>query len=36
MEMATATLELPLEVEERAPPMDWRTRERMSQGMKIQ
>ena len=36
MLMLTALVELPLPVEDLAPPMDWRTRERMSQGMKIQ
>ena len=36
METLTAVREPPEEVEERAPPTAWRTRERMSQGMKIQ
>lgn len=35
-ETLTAALEPPSEVEERAPPTDCRTRERISQGMKIQ
>lgn len=32
----TATLELPEDVEDRAPPQAWRVRERISQGMKNQ
>ena len=36
MEMFTAQLLSPFEVEEEAPPTAWRTRERMSQGIKTQ
>jgi len=36
MEASVATLELPEERDERAPPQAWRMRENMSQAMKNQ